>query len=88
MKWPSKVSDLFGWSYVPGPIRKLIVGLIGGTVLLIGLAMVVLPGPAIIVVPIGLAILATEFAWAQRMGARARKMFDKARRHKSEPAAK
>jgi tellurite resistance protein TerC len=36
------------------------------TVLLIGIAMIVLPGPAIVVIPIGLAILATEYAWARR----------------------
>jgi tellurite resistance protein TerC len=47
------------------PIRKLIIGIIGGTVLLIGVALIVLPGPAFIVIPIGLAILATEFAWAR-----------------------
>ena len=39
----------------------------GFTVLLIGVAMLVLPGPAVVVVPIGLAILATEFVWARRM---------------------
>ncbi len=38
----------------------------GGTVLLIGIALIVLPGPAVLVIPAGLAILATEFAWAQR----------------------
>lgn len=37
----------------------------GGTVLLIGIAMIVTPGPAILVIPIGLGILATEFAWAR-----------------------
>ena len=41
------------------------IGLMGGTVLLIGIVMLVAPGPAIIVIPIGLAILATEFAWAR-----------------------
>ncbi len=40
---------------------------IGFTVLLIGLAMTVLPGPAIVVIPAGLAILATEFVWARRL---------------------
>ncbi len=39
---------------------------IGITVLLIGIALLVLPGPAVVVIPIGLAILATEFAWARR----------------------
>jgi tellurite resistance protein TerC len=38
----------------------------GVTVLLIGIALIVLPGPALIVIPIGLAILATEFAWARQ----------------------
>lgn len=45
--------------------RRVIVGVVGGTVLLIGLALVVLPGPAFIVIPIGLAILSIEFAWAR-----------------------
>lgn len=44
--------------------RRLVIGVIGITVLLIGLAMIVLPGPAFIVIPIGLGILATEFIWA------------------------
>lgn len=47
--------------------RKVIIGIIGLSVLLIGAAMIVLPGPAIIVIPAGLAILATEFAWARRL---------------------
>ncbi len=46
-------------------IRRIAVAVIGGTVVAIGLAMTVLPGPAIIVIPAGLAILATEFAWAR-----------------------
>ena len=45
-------------------IKRLSVVLIGGTVLLVGLALIVLPGPAFIVIPAGLAILALEFAWA------------------------
>jgi tellurite resistance protein TerC len=36
------------------------------TVLLFGIALLVLPGPAIVVIPVGLAILATEYAWARR----------------------
>lgn len=45
--------------------RKLVVFVVGMTVLAIGLAMTVLPGPAFLVIPAGLAILATEFAWAR-----------------------
>jgi len=39
----------------------------GFTVLLAGIAMLVLPGPAFVVIPIGLAILSLEFAWAARL---------------------
>lgn len=52
--------------------RRIAVTLIGGTLLLIGLAMVVLPGPALVVIPAGLAILGLEFAWARRWLARVR----------------
>jgi tellurite resistance protein TerC len=48
-------------------LKKIIVGVIGTTVLLIGFALVVLPGPAVLVIPVGLAILASEFAWARRV---------------------
>jgi uncharacterized protein (TIGR02611 family) len=39
----------------------------GFTVLLAGIAMMVLPGPAFVVIPIGLAMLSLEFAWAARL---------------------
>lgn len=58
-------------------LRKLIIAIIGGTVLLIGVALIVLPGPAFIVIPVGLAILATEFAWARRAMTRAKAMVGK-----------
>ncbi len=41
--------------------------IIGITILVIGIAMIALPGPAIIVIPAALGILATEFAWARRL---------------------
>ncbi len=46
--------------------RRLAVLVIGTTVLLFGIALIFLPGPAFVVIPVGLAILATEFAWAAR----------------------
>lgn len=45
---------------------KLVRTILGFSVLALGLILVVLPGPAVIVIPIGLAILATEYAWARR----------------------
>lgn len=46
--------------------RRLAVFLVGMVVVGSGLAMLVLPGPGVVVVIVGLAILATEFAWAER----------------------
>jgi len=53
-------------------LRRAVVAVIGFTVLAIGLAMVVLPGPAIVVIPLGLTVLATEFVWARRLLQKAR----------------
>lgn len=47
--------------------RRLVVLVVGTTVLLVGVALLVLPGPAFLVIPAGLAILATEFVWARRL---------------------
>jgi tellurite resistance protein TerC len=47
--------------------RRLIIIVTGFTLLMCGIAMIVLPGPAILVIPIGLAILATEFIWAKKI---------------------
>jgi tellurite resistance protein TerC len=45
--------------------RRIAVAVIGGSVVLLGMAMIVLPGPAIVVIPLGLGILGLEFAWAR-----------------------
>jgi tellurite resistance protein TerC len=46
--------------------RRIVIGLVGATVLLVGVIMIVTPGPAFVVIPVGLAILGLEFAWARR----------------------
>jgi tellurite resistance protein TerC len=58
------VKETIEASYDAG--RKLVIGLVGLSVLILGVAMVVLPGPAVLVIPLGLGILAAEFAWARR----------------------
>lgn len=47
-------------------IKRIVIGVVGTTVVIIGIIMIVTPGPAIVVIPIGLAILGLEFAWARR----------------------
>ena len=48
-------------------IKKLAVFVIGISIVLIGCLLFFTPGPAIIVIPIGLAILATQFEWAKKL---------------------
>jgi tellurite resistance protein TerC len=62
-----EVFDLFNMIKTLQQAKRIIKIVIGFTVLITGLAMVVLPGPAILVIPAGLAILATEFVWAKRL---------------------
>jgi uncharacterized protein (TIGR02611 family) len=83
-----KLRRWFYLDHAPKPVRRVIVGVIGGTVLVLGVAMIVLPGPAIVVVPLGLAILATEFIWARRWLKKVRVLVQEARNRvtKSKPA--
>jgi uncharacterized protein (TIGR02611 family) len=46
--------------------KRIAVSVLGLLLLLAGLAMMVLPGPGILVIIAGLAVLATEYVWAQR----------------------
>jgi len=62
-------------------MKRLIIAITGGTVVLLGIAMIALPGPAVVVIPAGLAILATEFLWARRALRRCKGMATKARRN-------
>lgn len=52
-------------------LKKTVILIIGGTVLLIGIILIFLPGPSFIVIPAGLAILAIEFSWARTLLKRA-----------------
>lgn len=58
-------------------VRALFV-VVGFTLLLAGIAMLVAPGPAFVVIPIGLAILSLEFTWAERMLEKSLEQADKA----------
>lgn len=48
------------------PVRKVIVTVVGGLVLVAGVLMLFFPGPAFVVIPAGFAILAIEYEWARR----------------------
>ena len=46
--------------------KRIVIAVVGATVLLLGVIMIVTPGPAFVLIPVGLAILSIEFAWARR----------------------
>mgnify|MGYP001602916968 CR=1 FL=1 len=47
--------------------KRVIIFIVRITVLAFGIILIFVPGPAIIVIPLGLVILATEFIWARRL---------------------
>ncbi len=48
-------------------IKKLIISIIGSLLLIIGIIMIIVPGPAYLIIPAGLGILGTEYLWAKRL---------------------
>jgi tellurite resistance protein TerC len=64
---------------LPPMLRRIIVAMVGGTIVLIGVALIVLPGPASLVIPLGLVVLGTEFAWARRVVRKAQAVLAKAK---------
>jgi hypothetical protein len=79
MKWVRRALNAIGLKNSP-IARKIVVAVIGGTIVLVGVALLVTPGPASIVIPIGLIILASEFAWARHVLQRGRVAVGKAKR--------
>ncbi len=82
--WQQRVNARLGLDRMP-VVRKVVYSVMGVTVLLIGIVMIVLPGPAIIVIPLGFAILASEFAWARRIIRRGRVFVGRRVRKKNTP---
>jgi L-asparagine transporter-like permease len=58
-------------------LKRSAVTVVGAALLLLGAAMMVLPGPGILIIVAGLAVLATEYVWAQTLLKRARSQAEK-----------
>ena len=78
--------------------KRIVVLVVGLALVVAGVAMLVLPGPGIVVVIAGLAVLASEFAWAERMldtakeqaakaGGAAKKGLGRLRKKSADPSA-
>jgi uncharacterized protein (TIGR02611 family) len=50
-----------------GRLFRIGFGVVGALVLIGGVIMLVTPGPAFVLIPIGLAMLSLEFVWAERL---------------------
>lgn len=59
--------------------RRLVVAVVGGTLILCGLVMIVTPGPGLLVIFGGLSVLAAEFVWARRLLRRFKSSSEKVR---------
>lgn len=64
--------------------RRFVVLVVGMTVLGLGFVLLVTPGPAVVVIPIGLGILSLEFVWARHLLRRARACFEQGGRAASD----
>ena len=56
-----------GTNYLLRHTKRVVLAVIGATLLVIGVALLVLPGPGTVVILLGLAVLAVEFAWARTL---------------------
>jgi uncharacterized protein (TIGR02611 family) len=65
---PSRV----GQPAVTSMARKILIGVLGLVVLAVGIVLLVLPGPGLLIIVLGSAILSLEFSWARRAEAWAR----------------
>ena len=70
-----KISNV--WRQLPHPLRWVVVATVGTTLVLLGIVFVFIPGPGLPLIVLGVAILATEFAWAQVVYIRIKKETDK-----------
>jgi uncharacterized protein (TIGR02611 family) len=63
----SRESVLTQWRRLPHPVRWIGVATVGTTLIVVGVILLVLPGPGLVLIALGVAVLASEFAWAERI---------------------
>lgn len=69
----NRESALAQWRRLPHPLRWLGVAIVGGTLIVVGIVLLVLPGPGLVLIALGLVVLASEFAWAEAILLRMKK---------------
>lgn len=61
-------------------LRRVVVAVVGFVLLGVGVLLLVLPGPGLLLIAAGVAVLSLEFEWAGRLVERARALIDRLRR--------
>lgn len=64
---PAGASPVRFWARLPHPLRWLAAGVVGVTLVIVGIILLVLPGPGLALIALGLVVLGTEFAWARAL---------------------
>ena len=67
VRWLTRVHGRLHANPVISLVTKVVVTIVGSVVTLVGIITLVTPGPAVVIIPLGLAILATEWHWARRV---------------------
>ena len=66
-QWTRKARRVLRLDRLPPLWRKIIVAVAGGALVAAGVIMLVTPGPALVLIPVGLLLLASEFSWSERL---------------------
>lgn len=77
-KWAEKLAEKRERYESRGRVYRVLFLTTGAIITLGGIAMLVLPGPALVVIPIGLAMLSMQFAWAENALEKALEQAEKA----------
>lgn len=64
-EWMEKARHFLRLDKIPPTPRKIIVCVLGILFIVAGIIMMVTPGPALVLIPLGLLLLASEFKWAE-----------------------
>jgi hypothetical protein len=75
------------WRSLPSPVRKAAALTVGGLLLASGVVMLVLPGPGLLTIAAGIAVLAAEFDWVRSLAVRTRGVVRGRRSHSPRPRA-
>jgi putative transmembrane protein PGPGW len=79
-EWMEKMRQFLRFDKMSPSVRKILVSVVGGAIFIAGIIMMVTPGPAFVLIPMGLLLLASEFKWAEQAAQKLLDWFNRVRR--------